>query len=121
MNVSEPARSSPPAAVDPAALLEIPEMQEVLRLRRRFFTRAWVGFGGSLVVLFGWAGLFRPSFGSSVGGGATLGLLVALAHVVVVFALTVAYNHRSRTWDELIERGLARASDAVGSASRKEA
>lgn len=121
MNVSESARSSPPASLDTAALLETPEVQEVLRLRRRFFTRAWVGFGGSLVVLFGWAGLFRPGFGSPIGGGATIGLLAALAHVVVVFALTVAYNRRSRAWDELIERGLARVSDAAPAASRKEA
>lgn len=81
-------------------------MRELLRLRRRFFSRAWAVFAGSLALLFGWAALFRDTFGTMIGGSLSLGLLIGLAYVAVVFALTVGYARRAREWDGLIARML---------------
>ncbi|XVQ09596.1 DUF485 domain-containing protein [Spirillospora sp. CA-255316] len=75
-----------------------------MRLRRRFFSWSWTVFGGSVVLMFGWAALFPSGFGTQIGGGMSLGLLLGLVFVGVVFALTAAYARQARQWDALSER-----------------
>ncbi|WP_413805765.1 DUF485 domain-containing protein [Streptomyces sp. OE57] len=111
---------SPKPPPDVSQLLDSPEMQELMRQRRRFFRWSLSVFFGSLAVLFGWAALAPSGFGTPIGGGTSLGLLVGLVFVVVVFTLTTLYARQAEQWDVLIERLAERWTAESGSQTEEE-
>ncbi|WP_064745188.1 DUF485 domain-containing protein [Pseudonocardia acaciae] len=85
-----------------ARLLAHPKMTELVADRRRFFGYAWTVFLGSAVVLFGWAAFAPRGLGVMVADGLSLGLVLGVAYLGVIFVLTVQYARRARRWDELV-------------------
>lgn len=87
---------------DAGALLAHPRMVELLAARRRFFGYAWSVFLGAAVLLFGCAAVAPKVLAVVLVDGLSLGFVLAIAYVLVIFGLTVQYAAHARRWDALI-------------------
>jgi uncharacterized membrane protein (DUF485 family) len=84
-------------------LLRHPRMVELIAARRRFFRYAWTVFLASAVLLFGAAAFFPGLLATVLTTGLSLGLVLGVGYVALIFVLTVGYARRARCWDVLVD------------------
>ena len=95
------------ADIDWRSIEGSPEFRELVAARRRFVLPASIFFLAFFLVYLLLAALAPGLMGTTVWGGATLGFLLAVAQVLMTFAVTILYLRQADRVLEPLERRAA--------------